>query len=400
MILPLNGLLLSGCTDTGIKEIDQVISRDYAAMAVQSVIEKANHELTQPHSTLLPTGYPKGEGSQAYVSLATYWWPDPDRENGLPYIRKDGQVNPETMSEHSNLPQLVRMARRVEVLGAAYRFTGNGIYASRAIEQLKKWFIDPENRMLPHLEHAQLIRGINSGRSYGIIDGWWLVRVVDSIPLLRRSHYWSKETDRRLAAWFTHYVNWLRNSEFGQRESTQKNNHGTWYDVQIVVFSKFIGWDSFAEDYLDNAVRLRTSDQILFSGKQRHETSRTRPEHYSIYNLYGLFRLARVARDYGLDLTQPRDLFSGSLLDAYRYLIDQIGSENPDRYILPFDETDTARIWYSLHMEAVQLFDDPEAVFHLHRIVLSFPGLYSRTVSSHPEMFIMLTQGSRIYELR
>ena len=30
-----------------------------------------------------------------YVSLATYYWPNPDTKNGLPYISRDGEANPE-----------------------------------------------------------------------------------------------------------------------------------------------------------------------------------------------------------------------------------------------------------------------------------------------------------------
>src|SRR5688572_20501823 len=30
-----------------------------------------------------------------YMSLAPYHWPDPNKPDGLPYIRKDGQTNPE-----------------------------------------------------------------------------------------------------------------------------------------------------------------------------------------------------------------------------------------------------------------------------------------------------------------
>ena len=30
-----------------------------------------------------------------YVSLATYYWPNPETFNGLPYILKDGMANPE-----------------------------------------------------------------------------------------------------------------------------------------------------------------------------------------------------------------------------------------------------------------------------------------------------------------
>jgi len=29
------------------------------------------------------------------MSLAPYFWPDPSKPDGLPYLRKDGQTNPE-----------------------------------------------------------------------------------------------------------------------------------------------------------------------------------------------------------------------------------------------------------------------------------------------------------------
>src|SRR4051812_7276442 len=28
-----------------------------------------------------------------YMTLAPYWWPDPSKPDGLPYIRRDGEVN-------------------------------------------------------------------------------------------------------------------------------------------------------------------------------------------------------------------------------------------------------------------------------------------------------------------
>src|SRR5687767_1188678 len=30
-----------------------------------------------------------------YMSQAPYWWPDPAKPDGLPYIRRDGERNPE-----------------------------------------------------------------------------------------------------------------------------------------------------------------------------------------------------------------------------------------------------------------------------------------------------------------
>jgi hypothetical protein len=398
IVLILTSLFFSGCIDSGKYTQTSPFDPEIVQSAVYSVIGKANYELTQPHSRLIALNSGDTLSSQVYVSLATYWWPDPETENGLPYIRKDGQVNPETMTSGSNLFQLIRMVRRIETLSTSYHFTGNEIYAKRAIGQLRVWFIDSSTAMLPHLEHAQLVRGINSGRSYGVIDGWWLVRVADSISLLNRSSYWSAETDRALKAWFTHYVNWLINSPFGQEEKARSNNHGTWYDVQIVTFARYLGWDQFVNGYLDSVTRERVSEQILFSGKQRFETSRTRPEHYSIYNLYGLLRLARIARENGMDITEPDYLFSGSLQDAYSVLIDRVGRRNPANFTRKFDETDTPRIWYLLLIEAHLLFDEPATLENLENFITRFPELHSRYMSAYPEIvFQMINEAEKSY---
>lgn len=383
-------LLLYGCTSSNKAPKDLQFDSNFLQLAVEGVIDRANDELANPHSVLTNTHYKNELGAREYVSLATYWWPNEETASGLPYIRKDGHVNPETTTEQSNLPQLIKMARRIELLSAAYRFTGNDIYARRALEQLEIWFIRPESSMLPHLEHAQLIRGENIGRSYGVIDGWWLVRVVDSIPLLTSSSAWSSETDRGLKAWFTHYVNWLINSPHGMKEKSQHNNHGTWYDLQVITYADYLGWDSFIIQYLDTISRQRVSEQILFSGKQRYEKSRTRPEHYSIYNLYGLLRLARIARENGMDITEPDFLFSGSLHDAYSVLIDRVGQRNPVNFTEKFDETDTARIWHLLLIEAHLLFDEPATLKNLKGFVDHFPELHSRYMSASPEYLLAL----------
>jgi len=383
-------LFIGGCLDSGKNNLPSLTNTETVQAGVRSVIEKANYELARPHSKLITINRDQSFGSLEYVSLATYWWPNPETENGLPYVRRDGRVNPESMSDLSNLPQLIRMARRIEILSAAYRFTGNEIYADRAVEQLRVWFINPETAMLPHLEHAQMIRGLDSGRSYGVIDSWWLVRVVDSFSLLNRSHAWCQETERKLKVWFTHYVNWLINSLHGKTEKAQNNNHGTWFDVQIVTFTQYIGWDQFVIQYLDTVSRRRISEQILFSGRQKFEATRTRPEHYSIYNLYGLLRLARIAREHGMDISEPDFLFSGSLHDAYSVLIDRVGQRNPASFTEKFDETDTARIWYLLLLEAILLFDEPSAYRNLDGYISRFPELHSRFMSANPEIFLHL----------
>lgn len=314
-----------------------------------TVTDKSNTEIVQdPH---------------LYVSLATYWWPDPDSENGLPYIRRDGEVNPEANGEQSDLPRMIEMAQRVKLLTDAYDLSGEEKYARSAIAQLNAWFIDEETAMYPHLEHAQMVRGLNRGRSYGVIDTWWLVRVVESIPQLQRSMYWNNEVEAGLRAWFTHYLNWLRNSVFGQTEMQSKNNHGTWYDLQVVTFSRFVGQEDFARDYLEKVTRSRISTQISISGRQRYETRRPRPLHYSIYNLSGLIKLALHGRALGVNFKETEGWFSGGLEDAFRNLSNQMEGTDPADLVHSEDPTDTARLYNELTKNAQVLFGAEKTVF-------------------------------------
>jgi len=38
---------------------------------------------------------PPSGSKNDYMSQGPYWWPDPSKPNGLPYIRRDGERNPE-----------------------------------------------------------------------------------------------------------------------------------------------------------------------------------------------------------------------------------------------------------------------------------------------------------------
>ena len=46
-----------------------------------------------------------------YASYSRYWWPDPEKADGLPYIRKDGETNPDSQSLKASDRQ------RIEVIG-------------------------------------------------------------------------------------------------------------------------------------------------------------------------------------------------------------------------------------------------------------------------------------------
>ena len=65
-----------------------------------------------------------------YMSVGPYWWPDTTKADGLPYIRRDGQVNPER-AFYDKIP-LRSLSADVTVLAITYFFFNEEKYAKRA----------------------------------------------------------------------------------------------------------------------------------------------------------------------------------------------------------------------------------------------------------------------------
>lgn len=390
LLLILTFIILTCCDSETIKDIDIAylsdsdlqIATDVFLDQAQLISEKTPVSIVDKTDVFIPAG------KRNYVSLACYWWPNPDSDNGLPYQRIDGKVNPETRSQRSDLPKLIEMAKRVEILSAAFRISRDERFAKSAIRQLSVWFLNPNSSMHPHLEHAQMIKGRNTGRSYGVIDTWWLIRVVDSFQTLSQSAHWSDDIETELKTWFTHYLNWLLNSEFGQTESRSKNNHGTWYDVQIATFSDFIELDYPAKVFLNESVRSRVRQQISFTGKQKHETKRPRPAHYSIFNLNGLIRLATYVHTTQPDILQHKEFPSGSLNHALYYLTDMMNENVTAELSDPYDRTDGSLLYAELLFKAADLTGNSD--FEHYAI-----GYVNKNLTNNPKLLVPLIKTGR-----
>src|SRR5512132_1931007 len=118
---------------------------------------------TGPFSVVTKDSVPPSGEKHDYLSQAPYFWPDSSKPNGLPYLRRDGERNPEInkISDHRSLDQMINA---VETLSLAYYYKGNDAYAARAVQLLHAFFLDPATRMNPHLQFAQFIPGVNTGR--------------------------------------------------------------------------------------------------------------------------------------------------------------------------------------------------------------------------------------------
>ena len=255
-----------------------------------------------------------------YMSQAPYWWPDPKTANGLPYIRRDGERNPEIdkITDHRVMGQ---MENAVETLALAYQYTRKEEYAAKAVELLGVFFINPETRMNPNLEFGQGIPGINTGRGIGLIETRGLTRVVDAIRLLEDSKALTQDRLVQLKKWFSEFLTWMQESKNGRDEAAAKNNHGTFYDVQVVSFALFLGNKELAKRVLLAARSKRIASQIEPDGRQPLELERTRAWSYSVFNLEGLMALARLGESVGVDLWQYRTPDGRSIRKALDFLV-------------------------------------------------------------------------------
>jgi hypothetical protein len=253
-----------------------------------------------PYSVTQKTHRSPTGDAHDYISLAPYFWPNPDTKDGLPYVRHDGKRNPEIREYDAS--SFSTMSGHAYTLALACYLTGNDAYADHAALLLRTWFLDPATRMNPNLEHAQLVKGVNDGRGTGVLEADRLLNVVDAVGLLQGSKAWTTADDRALHAWFADFVKWMRDSKRGRDEAAAKNNHGVWYDVQLVTYLRFIGNDADARQVVEDAKKKRIASQIEPDGKMPLELGRTNSLGYTVFNLSALTQLADLATPLGVDL--------------------------------------------------------------------------------------------------
>jgi hypothetical protein len=254
-----------------------------------------------PFSVTHKQTVPPSGDKHDYLSFGPYWWPDSTKPNGLPYIRRDGEMNPQ-IRQDSDSPRLTAVTDAVEVLGLAFYLTGEERYGEGAARLLRTWFLDPATRMNPHLRYGQAIPGRVAGRGIGIIDTRHMSAIVDVIGMIERARAWTAEDQRGMRDWMAAYLEWLRTSEHGRDEQDELNNHGTWYDVQVAAMALFVGDTTLARAVLEESKALRIDSQIAPDGRQPREMARTRSLHYTLENLEGFARLAEMGRHVGVDL--------------------------------------------------------------------------------------------------
>ncbi|NQT54451.1 alginate lyase family protein [bacterium] len=315
--------------------------------ALQPAIQRLRRDADKarrmaPVSVMDKKAVPPSGDRHDYMSRGPYWWPDPKKPGGLPYIRRDGEVNRESRNLDSRA--IGRMTGAVDTLALAYYLTGHEPYAAQAATLLRVWFLDDATRMNPHLQYGQGIPGRCDGRGIGIIDTTRLVQVVDAMGLLAGSQAWTAADQTGMEDWFRRYLKWLLDSGHGRAEARTTNNHGTWYDVQVATFALFTRQPGVAKRVLQASAKRRIAAHIEPDGRQPRELARTKSFDYSTMNLTGLFHLARLGEHVDIGLWRFETPDGRGLRKALDWLLafatgeqkwqhKQIGGLHPERLL-------------------------------------------------------------------
>ena len=311
--------------------------------AFNKLVKDADALLSKvPTSVMEKKQTPPSGDMHDYMSLAIYFWPDPSKSDGLPYIRKDGLINPE-VDDYKDKSNMIWMSRDVEVLALAYYFSDENKYAEKAAQILQTWFLNPDTKMNPHLNFAQAVKGKNDGRGIGIIESRILTSVVDAVGLIADSKSWHAKDQKGMEKWFNDFLQWLMTSKNGIEEFKAKNNHGVWYDEQKLSFALFTDNNEIALNTL-SSLKSRLELQMDTTGFFPAEMERTISLHYMAFMLEPLFNVANMATVMNQDFWNYTSASGRSIKKTFEVMKPYLAKEKEwfGQQIKPFEFEDNA----------------------------------------------------------
>ncbi|WP_197421890.1 MULTISPECIES: alginate lyase family protein [unclassified Sphingomonas] len=291
-----------------------------AKAELAALIKRADAILARKPGTVLDKRtIPPSNDRKDYISLAPYWWPDPANPTG-PYVRRDGEVNPERETNRFDRTALGRMGSDSDLLGLAYYYTGDRRYAEQLAKIVRAWFLDPATAMNPNMNYAQMVPGRSNGRPEGVLDTSAFIGVIDAIGLAAPSGVLAADEVKALEGWFSRYLDWMLSSPNGKGEGAKNNNHGIWYDAQVSRYALFARRPDLARKIVADFPKRRIVRQMEPGGALPDELARTRSAHYSIFAIEPAYIVADSAACLGVDLYSWSDGKGRSLRAATDFI--------------------------------------------------------------------------------
>jgi hypothetical protein len=290
--LLLTGLIACAANKNNSAGSSKKMQQEAQDLLRKQITEEADWAMLQEPVTITAESSPRSAGGKHdFFSEADYFWPNPDNPNG-PYINRDGLTNPDNFLAHRKA--MIRFSKIIGALASAYKITGDDKYVKQAVKHLKAWFIDPMTLMNPNLQYSQAVKGLFTGRNYGIIDTIHFMEVAQGVLVMEGSAAFGKETAMGIKQWFGKYNVWLTTSKMGLDEKNTKNNHSTCWAMQVASFAKLCGDQALLDSCSQLYKTVLLPRQMGVDGSFPLEVVRTKPYGYSIFNLDAMATLCQI----------------------------------------------------------------------------------------------------------
>ena len=287
---------------------------------------------------LSPSGNP-----QDYYHPDPYWWPYSKNKDRLPYVKRDGKrihgtVLYEPGSGRYDRTRLQRLFDDGISLALTSMLTCEDRYVEHAGAWLRRWFLEPESRMNPHLRYARVRLGHNrnEGLGRGVIETKDIYYYLDAVRIVEKFGVLTASESRDFRHWLAEYLTWLKKSVQGLSECRFPNHHGIHYDLQVASIASFLNDD---EELRRTFIRAKERIPEHFSpkGVPYQEMARTQTAHHCCLNLQGWLNLANLAWRYGEDLAHHTAPNGASLQAAINWLSCHFGQPWPYAPEVDFD---------------------------------------------------------------
>ncbi|UZJ56916.1 hypothetical protein CBS101457_006236 [Exobasidium rhododendri] len=252
-----------------------------------------------------------------------------------PYIQRDGLRNPDLQNLQG--PQnFVEMSKSVLYNAITFGLTRDEVFAQKAVQFIRTFFLDPTTGVRPDIRYGQIIRGPPKGtegddstNNYqvgtfrGLIDWRYILEVVNAIVILRAagSKSWSTLDAARMSKWASDYLHWLETAEIALKAKKAGNNFSSFYFNQVIALYILLGKVDEASKQVNDYFTGPFMQQIDADGNQPLESKRTRALHYVAFGLEGMIANAKLADNLGLNMWSARTGTGKTIRDAVDYAL-------------------------------------------------------------------------------
>ena len=198
-----------------------------------------------------------------------------------------------------------QLVRRCCELALAGRVLGDWQSFERGADQLRAWFLDPETRINPNVNDAEIMD----------LRAFW--SLLDAIRLVTRAGCLTKSETVSINDWFRGFLDYLLGAARCKTASSRLDSVGTWSNVLTCSVAAFVGDVSHVASTLSKAP-IRLLAQLDDSGLPTFEMTLVNPLHHSLISLQGWIALAWIGRSCGINLWRYSGLGHRNLAMAAR----------------------------------------------------------------------------------